>query len=107
MEEHDWLTERFQENRPHLSAVAYRMLGSRAVAEDAVQETWLHLRRTSVDGIENLRAWLTTVVARVCLDALRARSAKREEPLEARLSARSESNRDPSPGRGAPRREWA
>ncbi|WP_083419063.1 sigma-70 family RNA polymerase sigma factor [Pseudofrankia sp. BMG5.36] len=81
----DWLAGRFEENRPYLRSVAYRMLGSFAEADDAVQETWLRLARSDADGIDNLRGWLTTVVGRVCLNALRSRATRREEPLEARL----------------------
>ena len=76
------LAERFEEHRAHLRAVGYRMLGSMTEAEDAVQEAWIRLGRTDVGGVENLRAWLTTVVARVCLDMLRTRSSRREESLE-------------------------
>ena len=76
-----WPT-RFDEHRPHLRAVAYRMLGSRSEADDAVQEAWLRLSRSDADEIENLGGWLTTVVARVCLNMLRSRAARREEPLE-------------------------
>jgi RNA polymerase sigma factor (sigma-70 family) len=83
MDEHEWLAEQFEAHRAHLRAVAYRMLGSGNEAEDAVQESWLHLRRADTSGVENLGGWLTTVVARVCLDMLRARTARREEPLEA------------------------
>jgi RNA polymerase sigma-70 factor (ECF subfamily) len=79
MNERDWLTERFEENRRHLRGVAYRMLGSLAEAEDAVQETWLRLRRSDTRSVENLGGWLTTVVARVCLDMLRARKSRCEE----------------------------
>ncbi|MFD4263616.1 RNA polymerase sigma factor SigJ [Streptomyces sp. NPDC058534] len=75
------LAERFEEHRGQLKAVAYRMLGSAAEAEDAVQEAWLRLDRTGADGIENLGAWLTTVTGRVCLDLLRSRTARREEPM--------------------------
>ena len=82
MEERDWLTQRFEENRSHLRAVAYRMLGSLSEADDAVQETWLRLSRTDVSTVENLRAWLTTVTARVCLNLLRSRRLRREEPLD-------------------------
>jgi RNA polymerase sigma-70 factor (ECF subfamily) len=82
MTNHEWLAERFEENRDHLRAVAYRMLGSTAEAEDAVQETWLRLGRTETESIENLGGWLTTVVARVALDVLRSRKARREESLE-------------------------
>jgi RNA polymerase sigma-70 factor (ECF subfamily) len=76
-----WLAERFEANRGHLRAVAYRMLGSAGEADDAVQECWLRLSRTDTRGIENLEGWLTTVVARVCLDMLRSRKARREELL--------------------------
>jgi len=78
----EWPTAYFEEQRPHLRAVAYRMLGSVTEAEDAVQETWLRLSRSGGDGVRDLRAWLTTVVSRVCLDMLRARTAHREEPLD-------------------------
>jgi len=77
----DVLAQRFEDSRPHLAAVAYRMLGSRAEADDAVQEAWLRLARTDVDGVDNLRGWLTTVVSRVCLDMLRSRISRREDPL--------------------------
>jgi RNA polymerase sigma factor (sigma-70 family) len=76
------LAEQFEEHRAHLRAVAYRMLGSASEAEDAVQESWIRLGRTDVNGVENLRAWLTTVVARVCLDMLRTRTSRREDPLD-------------------------
>jgi RNA polymerase sigma-70 factor, ECF subfamily len=72
----------FEEHRPHLRAVAYRMLGSLTEADDAVQEAWLRMARTDVGDVRNLRGWLTTVVAHICLDMLRARSARREEPLD-------------------------
>ena len=81
MDEHEWLAERFEEHRPHLRAVAYRMLGSLSEADDAVQEAWLRLSRADTSGVENLGGWLTTVVARVCLDMLRSRKSRREEPL--------------------------
>ena len=84
MNERDWLAARFEENRAHLRAVAYRMLGSLSEADDAVQEAWLRLSRAGTSGIENLGGWLTTVVGRVCLDILRSRDSRREEPLEAR-----------------------
>ena len=74
------LAEQFEEHRAHLRAVAYRMLGSVSEAEDAVQESWIRLGRSDVDNVENLRAWLTTVVARVCLDMLRTRTSRREDP---------------------------
>ena len=76
------LAEQFEEHRAHLRAVAYRMLGSSSDAEDAVQESWFRLSRTDVSGVENLRAWLTTVVARVCLDMLRTRTSRREDSLD-------------------------
>jgi RNA polymerase sigma factor (sigma-70 family) len=82
MRENDWLAERFEENRAHLRTVAYRMLGSLTDAEDAVQESWLRLSRAGSDGVENLPGWLTTVVARVCLDMLRSRKSRREESLD-------------------------
>ena len=75
------LAEQFEEHRAHLRAVAYRMLGSASEAEDAVQESWIRLGRSDVNNVENLRAWLTTVVARVCLDMLRTRTSRREDPL--------------------------
>jgi RNA polymerase sigma factor (sigma-70 family) len=83
VDESDWLARRFEENRGHLRGVAYRMLGSLGEAEDAVQETWIRLGRADPSVIENLGGWLTTVVARVCLDMLRSRKSRREEPLEA------------------------
>src|SRR6186713_2272048 len=76
------LAEQFEEHRSHVRAVAYRMLGSVAEAEDAAQEAWIRLSRTDVSGVENLRGWLTTVVARVCLDTLRTRASRREDPLD-------------------------
>jgi RNA polymerase sigma-70 factor (ECF subfamily) len=76
------LAEQFEEHRPHVRAVAYRMLGSVSEAEDAAQEAWIRLSRTDVSGVDNLRAWLTTVVARVCLDMLRTRTSRREDPLD-------------------------
>jgi RNA polymerase sigma factor (sigma-70 family) len=85
MDEHDWLADRFEEHRPHLRAVAYRMLGSLAEADDAVQDAWLRLSRAQTGKVENLGGWLTTVVARVCLNMLRARATRREEPLGAHL----------------------
>jgi RNA polymerase sigma factor (sigma-70 family) len=78
----EWLAEQFEENRGHLRAVAFRMLGSASEADDAVQEAWLRLSRSDARAIENLGGWLTTVVSRVCLDMLRSRTAKREEALE-------------------------
>src|SRR5918995_397982 len=81
MGDQDRLAERFEAHRSHLRAVAYRMLSSFSEADDAVQEAWLRLSRSDTDSIENLAGWLTRVVARVCLDMLRARTARREEPL--------------------------
>jgi RNA polymerase sigma factor (sigma-70 family) len=83
--ERDWLAARFEENRAHLRAVAYRMLGSLSEAEDAVQEAWLRLSRTDTSGVENLVGWLTTIVARISLDMLRSRKSLREEPMGVRL----------------------
>jgi RNA polymerase sigma factor (sigma-70 family) len=80
--EREWLAQRFERSRPQLRAVAYRMLGSQAEADDAVQESWLRVSRADAAGVENLGGWLTTIVARVCLDMLRARRTRREEPLE-------------------------
>ncbi|HEY8481493.1 MAG TPA: sigma-70 family RNA polymerase sigma factor, partial [Spirillospora sp.] len=85
MDERDFLAERFEAHRAQLKAVAYRMLGSLSEADDAVQEAWLRLSRNGDDGIDNLGAWLTTVVGRVCLDMLRSRTSKREAPFEERL----------------------
>src|SRR5262245_20722587 len=76
------LAEQFEQHRAHQRAVAYRMLGSASEADDAVQESWIRLSRTDVSDVENLRAWLTTVVARVCLDLLRTRTSRREDPLD-------------------------
>jgi len=81
MDGKNWQAEKFEANRPHLRAVAYRMLGSRTEAEDAVQEAWLRLLKADRSEIENLGGWLTTVTARICLDLLRARKSRREEPL--------------------------
>src|SRR5438445_11903048 len=81
MDEHDGLAERFEAHRAHLRAVAYRMLGSLSEADDAVQEAWLRLARADTSGVDNLGGWLTTVVARLCLDMLRSRNTRREEPL--------------------------
>lgn len=77
-----WLAEQFEAHRPHLQAVAYRLLGDLAEADDAVQECWLHLSRCDISGVKNLGGWLTTVVARICLDMLRSRKSRREEPLD-------------------------
>jgi len=81
MADDEWLAERFEESRGHLRGVAYRMLGSLSEADDAVQETWLRLSRSGASGVDNLRGWLTTVVARVSLDMLRSRKSRREESM--------------------------
>jgi RNA polymerase sigma-70 factor, ECF subfamily len=85
MNEGEWLADRFEAHRSHLRAVAYQMLGSLSEADDAVQEAWLRLRRSDTTGVENLEAWLTTVIGRVCLDVLRSRRLRREEPLDAHV----------------------
>jgi RNA polymerase sigma factor (sigma-70 family) len=85
VDEQDWLAARFEERQPRLRTVAFRMLGSLSEADDAVQEAWLRLSRSDASVIENLDGWLTTVVARVCLNMLRAREARREEPLDLRV----------------------
>jgi RNA polymerase sigma-70 factor (ECF subfamily) len=82
MNDNEWLAQRFEEQRGQLRGVAYRMLGSGAEAEDAVQEAWLRLNRAGVEGIDNLGGWLTTVVSRICLDQLQARRVRQERPLE-------------------------
>ncbi|MGO8950291.1 MAG: sigma-70 family RNA polymerase sigma factor [Ktedonobacterales bacterium] len=94
MNKDEWLAEQFEANRSHLQAVAYRMLGSLSEADDAVQESWLHLSRSDTSGIENLGGWLTTVVARICLDMLRSRNSRREESLEAAVSESIESREE-------------
>src|SRR5947209_18904640 len=83
VEESDWMARRFEENRGHLRGVAYRMLGSLSEAEDAVHEAWLRFSRADTSAVENLGGWLTTVVARVCLDMLRSRKSRRREALAA------------------------
>src|SRR2546423_8584545 len=85
MHEHDWLAERFERNRTHLRAVAYRMLGSLNEADDALQEAWLRVSRSDTSSVENLSGWLTTLVGRICLDMLRSRTSRREEPLDIHL----------------------
>src|SRR5215472_9130611 len=85
MDDRDWLAQKFEENRPQLRAVAYRMLGSLEEADDAVQEAWLRLSRSDTKGIQNLGGWLTTVVSRLCLDILRSRRSRREESFDERL----------------------
>ena len=86
MDEHDWLAQRFEAHRAHLRAVAYRMLGSASEADDAVQEAWLRLSRADTSDVANLGGWLTTVVARVCLNMLQSRKSRREEPIGDRLA---------------------
>lgn len=98
MSDHDGLTGQFEENRGHLRGVAYRMLGSLSEADDAVQECWLRLSRSDSDKVENLRGWLTAVVARICLDMLRSRKSRREEAFDAtapELPGKSASAADP------------
>jgi DNA-directed RNA polymerase specialized sigma24 family protein len=85
MDERDWLTQRFQEHRPRLRALAYRMLGSTSEADDAVQEAWIRLSRSNAAEIDNLQAWLLTVVGRVELNMLRSRKTRGEQPLDAHL----------------------
>src|SRR5215475_10510361 len=85
MDQHDWLAERFEAQRARMRAVAYRMLGSLSEADDAVQEAWLRLSRADTSSVADLGGWLTTVVARVCLDMLRSRNSRREESLGAYL----------------------
>ena len=96
--EREWLAEQFEGHRGHLRGVAYRMLGSRSEADDALQEAWLRLSRSDMDAVENLGGWLTTVVARVCLDMLRSRKSRREESLAThgpKLIMSREDERDP------------
>ena len=97
MTDRDWLTEQFEENRGHLRGVAYRMLGSLSEAEDAVQECWIRLSRSDSDEVENFRGWLTTVVARICLDMLRSRKSRREDALDnaPEPATQQSSTRDP------------
>ncbi|HEX2274950.1 MAG TPA: sigma-70 family RNA polymerase sigma factor [Acidimicrobiales bacterium] len=89
MDRADWLTEQFEANRPRLRAVAYRMLGSRAEADDALQEAWLKVARADSEALENVQGWLTTVVGRVCLDRLRSRRSRPEEPADVDLAPRT------------------
>jgi RNA polymerase sigma factor (sigma-70 family) len=86
MDENEWLADQFEGYRTHLRAAAYRMLGSLSEADDAVQESWLRLSRSGTSGVENLGGWLTTVVARVCLDMLRSRETRCEEPLDVHVN---------------------
>jgi RNA polymerase sigma-70 factor (ECF subfamily) len=92
MDKNHWLAERFDENRSRLRGVAYRILGSASEAEDAVQEAWLKISRSDTGEVANMGGWLTTIVARVCLDMLRSRASRREMPLAAAADAPSESN---------------
>jgi RNA polymerase sigma factor (sigma-70 family) len=85
MQDDEWLADRFEANRTHLRAVAFRMLGSSSEAEDAVQEAWIRLSRSGTSGVENLGGWMTTIVARICLDMLRSRKSRREESLDTPL----------------------
>ncbi len=101
MDDRAWLTERFEEHRTRLRAVAYRMLGSLSEADDAVQEAWLRLSRADTTGVENVTGWLTTVVARVCLNMLRTRQSRREEPLDVHVPDQIISHE----GSGAPEQE--
>ena len=91
----DWLAERFEAHRPHLRAVAYRMLGSAAEADDAVQEAWLRASRAGADDVDNLGGWLTTVVARVCLNQLRSRRSRPEAPLDDQAAELADGGPDP------------
>ena len=86
MDQQSWLTQRFEDNRPRMRGVAFRMLGSLSEAEDAVQEAWLRLNRIDAATVDNLGGWLTTVVSRVCLDMLRSRKSRREEPIGAQVT---------------------
>jgi RNA polymerase sigma-70 factor, ECF subfamily len=97
MQEQAWLAERFEGHRARLRGLAFRMLGSQADAEDAVQETWLRLSRSEAGDPGNLGGWLTTVAARICLDMLRARAARKEEPLDSPHVARIEPRRHADP----------
>src|SRR2546428_11109210 len=97
MAERAWLADRFEAHRSPLRSVAYRMLGSAGDADDAVQEAWIRLSRSGAADVENLGGWLTTVVSRVCLDMLRSRTARREEPLDPPLH-------EATPGPGPPDR---
>ncbi|WP_051580986.1 sigma-70 family RNA polymerase sigma factor [Pseudonocardia acaciae] len=94
MDDHDWLARRFEENRGHLRAVALRMLGSASEADDAVQEAWLRLSRSDTGDVENLGGWLTTVVARVCLNMLRSRTSRPEQPWDERVTGPVEADGD-------------
>jgi RNA polymerase sigma-70 factor (ECF subfamily) len=101
MTENEWLAEKFQEKRSHLRAVAYRILGSIWEADDAVQEAWLRLTRSNAKSPENLGGWLTTSVARVCLDMLRSRKSRKAESLEEQLLEAPENPRQANPAEKA------
>lgn len=94
MLENEWLTQQFEAHRTHLQRVAYQMLGSQSEADDAVQESWLRLSRSDTNDIENLRGWLTTVVARICLDMLRSSKSRREEPFDELIPEPIENHHD-------------
>jgi RNA polymerase sigma-70 factor, ECF subfamily len=96
MDENDWLADRFEAHRSHLRAVAYRMLGSASDADDALQEAWLRLSRSDTSGVENMGGWLTTIVARVCLDQLRSRQSRRETPASEHLPEPVSGGEDPA-----------
>src|SRR5262245_38721761 len=101
MVESDWLAEKFQENGPHLRAVACRSLGSNSEADDAGKEAWIRLTRSGVNNVENLGGWLTTVVARVCLDMLPSRKSRKEESLEEQHPEAPENPRQANPAEEA------
>src|SRR5215470_133821 len=96
VDEGDWLAERFEAHRPRLHAVAHRMLGSPAEADDAMQEAWLRLSRSDTSAVQNMSGWLTTIVARVCLDLLRSRQARREQPTGEDLPEPALNGEDPA-----------
>jgi len=97
MDESAWLTTTFEEQRPRLTAVASRMLGSKTEADDALQEAWIRFSRSDTSGVENLGAWLTTVVSRVCLNALQSRQTRSSDPLDADLATRAEDETELNP----------
>ena len=99
MHDTDWLAERFEERRPRLTALAYRMLGSASEADDAVQEAWIRLSRSDADAIENLGGWLTTVTSRVCLNILQARRVAARGAARARRAPSRPTTPSPTPSR--------
>ena len=101
MDEHDWLAERFEENRPHLRTVAYRVLGSFSEADEAVRETWLRLSLSGAGEAANLGGWLTAIVARVSLNMLRSRTARREQPMHPPVIDQAEASSETGPGQEA------